>query len=107
MKEKHTTASVTTDFPEDFAASTTVPEDTITESFTDLVKHKNGVVANCNKLNVRTMPSKDSDVVTVIDAGTKVDIVSDANEDFYEIQVMMGDGGILGYCMKAYVNVED
>lgn len=60
-----------------------------------------GTVANCAKLNVRTKPSLTADVVTVVDAGTKLTInIDKSNREWLCVAT---DNGDKGYCMKKFV----
>ena len=64
-----------------------------------------GVVANCNKLNIRKKPDPEADIVGVVDAGTKLSInESGSTEDFYKVRTMSGPA-MFGFCMKDYVEV--
>lgn len=66
-----------------------------------------GTVANCAKLNVRTKPSLNADVVTVINVGEKVAIdVAKSNRDWLYVRVDNGNQGYNGYCMKKYVTAK-
>lgn len=59
-----------------------------------------GIVVNCDKLNVRKEPSKESDVVRIIDHDDQIDIYNDeSTDDFYKTSD--------GYVMKEYVRVVD
>lgn len=62
-----------------------------------------GVVANCEKLNVRSKPNVKSDVVCIITKGTEVEIQeANSSKDFYNV---IGDG-FNGFCMKKYISVK-
>lgn len=61
----------------------------------------NGVVTNCDRLNVRREPTKNSEVVAVIKAGTEVAIISSkSTEDWYYIALWDG------YVMKEYITIK-
>ena len=60
-----------------------------------------GVVTDCLKLNVRKEPSKDADVIKIIDALTEVIILKEVG-DFYEVALKTGESG---YCMKKYIAI--
>lgn len=61
-----------------------------------------GVVANCAKLNVRSKPSTNGDVVTVLDTKVEVTIDVDASTDeWFKIRTA---NGVEGYCMRKFVN---
>jgi SH3-like domain-containing protein len=61
-----------------------------------------GVVANCAKLNVRSKPSTDADVVTVINAGDEIKIDVDKSTDkWFKIRTI---DGVKGFCMRKFVN---
>lgn len=62
-----------------------------------------GVVANCSKLNVRIKPAAGAQVVTVIDAGTQVEIdESKSTAEWYKVIVPTVNEG---YCMRKFINV--
>lgn len=61
-----------------------------------------GVVANCAKLNVRSKPSTNGDVVTVLNAGDEISIDADKSTDEW-LKIRTNDG-IKGYCMKKFVS---
>lgn len=64
-----------------------------------------GVVANCFSLNVRTGPSKDSDVICEILSKSEVEIdESESSEDFYKICTA---SGVEGFCMKKFIEVRE
>lgn len=74
----------------------------------EVAKPKNpitGVVANCFSLNVRTGPSKDSDVICEILSKSEVEIdESESSEDFYKICTA---SGVEGFCMKKFIEVRE
>lgn len=58
-----------------------------------------GVVTNCDRLNIRSKPTKDSDVVMVIKNGMKAPIdLSKSTEDWYYVGS--------GYVMKDYITIK-
>ena len=62
-----------------------------------------GTVYGCERLNVRALPSKTSEVVTEIRKETTVDIIEDGStDDFYRIKLP----GVEGFCMKRYIKVD-
>lgn len=61
-----------------------------------------GVVANCNKLNVRRKPEAGALVVSVINAGTVVEIdEAKSTADWYKVIVPAVNEG---YCMRKFIN---
>lgn len=65
----------------------------------------NGVVSDCEKLNVRLAPDKNSEVVCIIDQATELIIELDkSTDDFYKI---ITSAGLNGYCMKKFVTILD
>lgn len=61
-----------------------------------------GVVANCAKLNVRSKPGINADVVTVLNANDKVKIdVDKSTDEWFKISTI---DGVKGYCMRKFVN---
>lgn len=60
-----------------------------------------GVVHNCAKLNVRKQPSKDSEIVFVLNEGSEVSIDEEnSTEEWYSITHV---SGVEGFCMKQFV----
>lgn len=61
-----------------------------------------GVIANCSKLNVRTAPVANAEVVSVLDVNTEVEIdVANSTDEWFCVCTA---AGIDGYCMKKFVN---
>lgn len=61
-----------------------------------------GIVTNCRKLNVRSRPSRDSDILTTVSEGTELTIGDEVSEDFYAVR----KENLRGYCMKDYISVQ-
>lgn len=60
-----------------------------------------GTVVGCERLNVRATP--EGEILTVIDAGTTVEIKTDFEDDhWYAITTATG---MDGYCKKEFINV--
>lgn len=65
---------------------------------------KIGVVANCNKLNVREEPSLDSAIVCEINSKTELMIdESESTDEFYKVFTA---SGLDGFCMKKFVTIQ-
>ena len=63
-----------------------------------------GKVANCKKLNVRTEPNANADVIVVINEGTEVEVDDTfVNTDFYKVSI--DANFVSGYCMKKFIEV--
>lgn len=64
-----------------------------------------GVVVNCTRLNVREQPTKDADIVCVIEALDEVMIEEGAStEDFYKVYTT---SGLEGFCMKKFIVIRE
>lgn len=85
--------------------STLEPEVTEKVETKPKVEVLKGVVANCERLNVRTNPSLNAAVESVIDKGTEVEI-TDSYGDFYFVRTDKTTEGINGWCMKKYISVQ-
>ena len=76
------------------------PEVVVIEETVDTValpKTATGVIFNCNKLNVRSKPSTDADIVTILDNDSEVVIDSArSTTDWLKITTAVG---VEGYCM--------
>lgn len=60
-----------------------------------------GTVFNCSKLNVRTKPIADADVVCVIDSNSEVEIdMSRSTKEWFKICTATG---VEGFCMRKFV----
>ena len=75
-----------------------------TEKAESKPKALKGVVANCERLNVRTNPSLNAAVQVVINKGTEVEI-TDSNGNFYYVRKGTMAEGFDGWCMKKYISV--
>lgn len=64
-----------------------------------------GVVANCEKLNVRNNPAATAAVELVITKGTEVEIIGSVG-DFYNVRKGTVSEGFTGWCMKKYISVK-
>lgn len=69
------------------------------------VKFKKGVVTGCDRLNMRKRPSKEAELVTILDKGTvvTVNLTEATTEDFYKVMTSTGHEG---YCMKKFITIE-
>lgn len=60
-----------------------------------------GVVANCERLNVREKPTVMADVLYLIYKGSEVVINKEGStKDFYKVEL---SSGVEGFCMKKYI----
>lgn len=84
--------------------STLEPE--VTEKVKPKAKVIKGVVANCERLNVRTNPSLNAAVDVVIDKGTEVEVTG-SNGDFYSVRKGTTTKGFYGWCMKKYISIAE
>lgn len=67
---------------------------------------KEVAVANCKKLNIRSMPSKRASIVTVVTEGTRLRVLADPEEDSAWVKVETEDKKTMqGYVMREYVRV--
>ena len=79
---------------------TTLENKTTTESNSGAVTI--GVVANCARLNVRSKPNTNGDVVTVLNVNDEVSIdVDNSTNDWFKIRT---NNGVKGYCMRKFVS---
>lgn len=96
------TEEVETETTANTAEVTAETEAPVTETVTNSGAVATGVVANCAKLNVRSKPSTNSDVVTVLNAGDEISIdVDKSTEEWLKIRTA---DGVKGYCMKKFVS---
>lgn len=71
------------------------PEESVEEFAT-------GIIVNCEKLNVREKPYKESKAIYVLDKSSevKVDMKAHTTEDFVKVVTV---SGVEGYCMSKYI----
>lgn len=63
-----------------------------------------GFVYNCSKLNIRKESNVDSEVLCVVDSGSKLQInLVDSTYGWFSVCT---ETGIEGFCMKEYVKFE-
>ena len=88
-----------------------ITDETITklEKIVEEVKQEivlvDGIVSNCELLNIRKESSKDAEVLCTIGVNTmvKVDLTVDKEaEEFYKI---VTPNGVEGYCMKKFITI--
>ena len=77
-------------------------EEPVTEKITDNTS-STGVVCNCENLNVREEPSKESKSLCIIKAGDEVEINGE-DPDFYNV---ITESGVKGYCMKQFISLKN
>ena len=67
---------------------------------------KVGIVANCEKLNLRRSPLKDSDGANIItELLPGVAVVIDENESTPNFYKVTTETGLEGYCMKQFIEL--
>lgn len=60
-----------------------------------------GTVFNCSKLNVRSKPASDADIVAVLDVNSEVEIdMSRSAKDWYKVCTA---AGVDGFCMRKFI----
>lgn len=75
-----------------------------TENQEEVVNVKEGIVGGCNKLNVRTEASINSDVACVLNSDSRVYVyLDDSTDEFYKIKTQ---DDIYGYCKKDFIWLE-
>lgn len=68
---------------------------------------KVGVVSNCQKLNLRRSPLKDSDGANIItELLTGVAVVIDEDESTPNFYKVITEDGLEGYCMRQFIEVK-
>ena len=94
-------------------ATTSIIEEAVAEPVDHPVEEapkkesKVGIVANCEKLNLRRSPLKDSDganIITELHPGVAVVIDEDeSTPNFYKV---ITEDGLEGYCMRQFIEVK-
>ena len=71
------------------------------------VEIKAGLIVGCNRVNIREEASTTSNVVTVLEKDSVVNVnLEESTDDFYRIFLAKTDGEIIsGYCMKSFVEI--
>lgn len=83
-----------------------IPEEFITAPNEDVEVETvvTGHVVDCVKLNMRSEPYADADIICTIDRGTEV--VIDEPESTDEFYAVCTPAGMEGYCMRDYIEVK-
>lgn len=80
-------------------------EEPIVEEVKQEIVLVDGIVSNCEFLNIRKESSKDAEVLCTLGVNTmvKVDLTVDKEaEEFYKI---VTPNGVEGYCMKKFITI--
>lgn len=87
-----------------FSNQTVKNEEPVVETVEETpVVEKHGVVVDCFRLNVRSAPSIDAEVVCEIDCSSDMIVYEEeSTEEFYKVCTA---AGIEGYCMKKFVTI--
>ena len=80
---------------------TTIPE--VEPEVPTSETHKFGKITGCKKLNVRKLPSRDSEIISELVEGSE--IMVDDNESTALFYKICTEHGIEGYCMKNFIKV--
>lgn len=80
-------------------------KEVIAEEKVETAKTVFGTVVDCYRLNIRSGPSIDAEVLCEIPVDTKVKILeSEFTEDFYKV---VTGAGVEGYCLKTFIKIEE
>lgn len=82
----------------------TEPSETATETVETMTLPETvkGIVTGCSRLNVRAYPSRDAEVVCVLDVMSELEI--NTSKSTYDWLSVCTATGIEGYCMKKFVD---
>ena len=68
-----------------------------------VIESKIGIVVDCLRLNLRSEPSTDSEVIRTIDSSAELVVYeNESTDEFYK--VCLADGNE-GYCMKKFIKI--
>ena len=80
---------------------TTIPE--VEPEVPEAEIRKFGKITGCKKLNIRKLPSRDSEIISELVEGSEIMI--DDNESTALFYKICTEHGIEGYCMKNFIKV--
>ena len=80
---------------------TTIPE--VETEVPEAEIRKFGKITGCKKLNIRKLPSRDSEIISELVEGSEIMI--DDNESTALFYKICTEHGIEGYCMKQFIKV--
>lgn len=63
---------------------------------------KSFVTVTCERLNLRELPRAESKILCVLEKGTRLELIGEANSVFFEV---VNSYGVKGYCMKDFVEL--
>lgn len=80
----------------------TTPEETVTKQ--NLI----GYVSNCEKLNIRSKPSTEAEVLIIVNNGTTIEVNEELSTDtFYSVVAYCPEEiTVTGYAMKEYIRFD-
>lgn len=66
-------------------------------------KFISGKVAYCKSLNIKRKPISSSDIVCVLNTGSKLDVdIGRSTNEWFKV---VTESGIEGYCMRSFVSI--
>jgi uncharacterized protein YgiM (DUF1202 family) len=82
----------------------TPPVEETEENVQEEPKKVSGTVVNCNRLNIRTKPSINSEPVGNVTVDSEVIVnLNQSNNEWFKV---ITKDGVEGFCMKKYVKIE-
>ena len=64
-------------------------------------KELRGVVDGTERLNIRSGPSINNNVVKIVEIGTEFNLIEDASDAWWKVQ----NDTVTGYCMKQFIRL--
>lgn len=64
-------------------------------------KELRGIVDGTDRLNIRSGPSIDNNVVKIVEIGTEFNLIEDAADAWWKVQ----NDTVTGYCMKQFIRI--
>lgn len=81
------------------------PVETAEPVVEETIKFAIGTVVGCNSLNVRAMPDRKADVISILMADSEVQIaVDELLDEWYHVFTA---SGLDGFCMKNYIALKE
>lgn len=105
-QSENTVEEVTNEVQLELPVVDTVIDEVVEEVINEVV-YKNAIVTGCVKLNVRKEPSKNAEIVCVLEEFTEVTVEETLpTDEFYKISTSVNGVLVEGYCMKKFINIK-
>lgn len=66
------------------------------------VPKKTFAIVKCERLNLRELPNTESNILCILERGTRLELLDESNSVFFKV---VNSYGVEGYCMRDFVEI--